>query len=178
MSPPALKALIIEDSEDDAELLARTLQRGGYEVTYERVDEAAALQAALKRQHWDITFSDFSVPGFDAMAALALVREHDPDIPLIIVSGTIGEETAVAAMKNGAHDYFIKGNLARLLPAVERELREAERRREHRRGEQARQDSDERFRLLVGGTKDYAIFLLDIGGRVTSWNEGSERVTG
>ncbi|MBI3622055.1 MAG: EAL domain-containing protein [Nitrospirae bacterium] len=128
-----LHALIIEDSDNDAELLVRELRRGGYEPAYERVESAAAMNAALDRQNWDIVFSDYSMPNFNGMAALNLIRERGLDMPFIFLSGTIGEDTAVTAMKQGAQDYIMKGNLKRLLPAVERELREGEIRRERKR---------------------------------------------
>lgn len=131
-NPTALRVLAVEDSEDDAFLLRRQLQTAGYEVDLGRVDTEAALVSALKRAHWDIVFSDFSMPQFDGMRALKIVREHDRDLPFIIVSGTIGEERAVQLMKWGAQDYVIKGNIKRLIPAVERELKEARVRREHR----------------------------------------------
>jgi diguanylate cyclase (GGDEF)-like protein len=133
---PRLRLLLIEDSEDDAALVVRALTRGGYDVTAERVDTPAALRAALDRQSWDVTIADYTMPGFSGTAALQILRERDADLPFIFVSGTIGEDSAVAAMKVGAHDYIMKGNLKRLVPAVERELREAAVRRERRRAEQ------------------------------------------
>jgi diguanylate cyclase (GGDEF)-like protein len=132
MSTP-LHLLIVEDSEDDAKLLVREVRHGGFEATWERVDTAAALITALDRAPWDIVISDFTMPGFSGTEALALLRSRDADLPFIFVSGTIGEDVAVAAMKAGAHDYIMKGNVRRLVPAIERELREAALRREHRR---------------------------------------------
>jgi signal transduction histidine kinase len=120
-----LRALIVEDSEQDAALLIRELRRGGYELKFERVETPEAMHAALDRQAWDIVLSDFSMPRFSGTEALAVVRGRNLDIPFIIVSGTIGEETAVSSLRAGAHDFLIKGALARLLPAIERELREA-----------------------------------------------------
>ena len=131
-----LRVLLVEDSEDDAFLLLRELQRGGYEVTFERVDTPTAMKAAIAEQTWDIVICDYSMPTFSAPAALKQVKESGLDLPFIIVSGTIGEDTAVAAMKAGAHDYIIKGNLARLIPAVARELREAQVRRERKQAEE------------------------------------------
>ncbi|MCI0527052.1 MAG: EAL domain-containing protein [Nitrospira sp.] len=131
-----LRVLIVEDSEDDAVLLSRELRRGGYELTYERVDTAAAMIAALKNQTWDIVFSDHSMPHFSGTEALAILRERGLDLPFIFVSGTIGEDNAVAAMKVGAHDYIMKGNLKRLIPAVDRELREAKVRKERTQAEE------------------------------------------
>ena len=133
---PRLRLLLIEDSEDDAALVVRALVRGGYDVTSERVDTPATLRAALNRQAWDIAIADYTMPGFSGTVALQMLRERDADLPFIFVSGTIGEDSAVAAMKVGAHDYIMKGNLKRLVPAVERELRDASVRRERRRAEQ------------------------------------------
>ena len=128
-----LRVLIIEDSEDDAELLAIELKKGNYEITYQRVETKADMQAAIQgSQSWDIVLADYSMPQFSAIAALELLKEHDLDLPFVIVSGKIGDDTAVAAMKAGAHDYLVKGKLSRLIPAVERELRAAIRREEYR----------------------------------------------
>jgi two-component system, cell cycle sensor histidine kinase and response regulator CckA len=131
-----LRILVIEDSEDDAALLLRELQRGGYAPTHERVDTAAALRSALAQSDWDLVTSDYSMPHFSGMDALEQVRKTSSEIPFIFVSGTIGEETAVAALKNGAQDYVMKGNLKRLVPAVQRELREREASNERKRLEQ------------------------------------------
>lgn len=135
MSTP-LHVLIIEDSEDDALLIVRELQRGGYDLAFERVDTPQAFNAALTRQAWDVIIADYSMPSFSGMAALELVREKSLDLPFILVSGTIGEDIAVAAMKAGAHDYVIKDNLARLEPAVRRELQEVKVRQARKRAEQ------------------------------------------
>ena len=129
----SIRVLLVEDSPDDAELLLCALRDGGYDLTYERVDTAAAMTAALAQQPWDLIISDYAMPQFDALAALTLLQESGLDLPFLIVSGAIGEDTAVAAIKAGAHDYIMKDNLARLLPAVARELREAVGRRERRR---------------------------------------------
>lgn len=128
----ALRVLVIEDSEVDTELLLEELRRGGYEPMHERVDTPKALNTVLDQQTWDIVFGDYSMPHFNGVAALKLLRKRGSDLPFIFVSGRIGEDTAVEAMKNGANDYIMKGNLKRLLPAVERELREAEMRESHR----------------------------------------------
>jgi diguanylate cyclase (GGDEF)-like protein len=126
----------VEDSLEDTELLLRELRRGGYDPQYERADTAEAVSAAIGRQSWDIVFGDFSMPHFSGTAALKLIREAGLDIPFIFVSGTIGEDTAVAAMKAGAQDYIMKGNLKRLIPAVQRELREAKLRQERKQAEE------------------------------------------
>jgi len=125
----SLSVLIVEDSENDATLILRELHRGGYDVSYERVETAGAMNSALTRKTWEIVFCDYTMPRFTGVEALKILREQDKDLPFIFVSGTIGEDTAVEAMRNGANDYIMKGNLKRLIPAVERELREAEVRR-------------------------------------------------
>ncbi len=130
-----LRVLFIEDSDDDTMLQVRLLSQGGYVVSHERVETPAALSEALERK-WDIIISDYSMPHFKGTDALKLVRQKGQDVPFIFVSGTIGEDAAVAALKVGAQDYLMKTNLSRLIPAVQRELREAVERREHRRLEQ------------------------------------------
>lgn len=127
-----LHVLMVEDSEADALLLKRHLEGAGFQVSFERVYTRTSLVNALRRKHWDIVLSDFSMPQFDGIEALKIVREHDRDLPFIIISGTLGEERAVQLMKLGAQDYFIKDSIHRLIPAVERELRENHLRREHR----------------------------------------------
>ena len=120
-----LRLLQVEDREDDAVLVTRELSRAGYDVFAVRVDTAEALSRELSHAQWDVVIADYTIPGFSGSKALNMVRERDLDVPFIFVSGTIGEDTAVAAMRTGAQDYIIKGNLTRLAPAVERELRDA-----------------------------------------------------
>lgn len=127
-----VRLLIAEDSEDDCDLLIRELRRGGYEITFRRVDTAADFEAALESDEWDLIVSDYSMPRFTGVDALSLLRKKQADVPFIFVSGTIGEETAVLAMRNGAQDYLMKDHLARLVPAVQRELREAAERKAHK----------------------------------------------
>lgn len=131
--------LIIEDSEEDTLLLVRALQRGGYEPIYERVDTASQMNLALKKKKWDIVVADHAMPQFNATTALGLLKKSGVDVPFIIVSGSIGEEVAVEAMRLGAQDYVMKENLTRLVPAIERELREAEVRRQRRQAEETAQ---------------------------------------
>jgi PAS domain S-box-containing protein len=149
MTDNRLRLLVVEDSEDDAQLVIRELRRGGYKVEYERVDTAPAMEAALASDSWDLIICDYSMPTFNAPKALEVLNRMERDIPFIIVSGTIGEETAVAALKAGAHDFLIKGNLARLLPAIQREMQDAEVRRERRQAERSLQESEAKFRRLV-----------------------------
>lgn len=127
-----LRVLIIDDSADDALLLMRVLRHAGFDPQAQRVQTAQTLLAALESATFDLVLSDWSMPEFSAQAAFALLRERDLDLPFIIVSGTVGEETAVEALRAGAHDFVLKDKLTRLGPAVERELREAELRRAQR----------------------------------------------
>jgi signal transduction histidine kinase len=127
-----LRGLLLEDSENDALLLARHLRRGGYELEFERVETQDAFERALDRGLWDVVFADYVLPGYSGLTALKEVQRRELDLPFIVVSGKIGEETAVEAMKAGAHDYVMKSNLTRLASAVERELRESSRRHDRR----------------------------------------------
>src|SRR3954469_21018047 len=133
----ALRILLIEDSEDDAELLLRELRRAGYVTSAKRVASAAEVTIALDSERWDLIISDYVMPGFDGLEALALYRERRLDVPFIVVSGHIGEDIAVAAMQAGADDYLMKDRLARLVPAVTRALQKAEMRRAHHRANEA-----------------------------------------
>ncbi len=131
-----LRVLIVENSEADAELLLRELRRGGYAPEFERVETPEGMDDALARQSWDLIVSDYLMPRFNGLQALKHTHDKGFDIPFIIVSGSIGEDVAVAAMKAGAHDYLMKDNTARLLPAIARELREARMRQERRQAEE------------------------------------------
>ena len=148
-SPPKkpLKVLIVEDSETDALLLTEQLRAGGYEPQTRRVDTAEDLTDALQTRSWDIIFSDHNMPQFSSTEALEIVRSSAIDVPFIIVSGAIGEEAAVAAMKAGAQDYLMKGNMARLVAATARELHDAQERRARRVAERALLAQEEEFRL-------------------------------
>jgi PAS domain S-box-containing protein len=154
LAPKILRLLILEDSEDDAELVVHHLRRAGYEVHFQRVQTAAAMLKALETQTWDILISDYSMPQFTALDALTLLNEHKIDLPFIIVSGTVGEETAVAALQAGAHDFLLKGHNARLIPAIERGLRDAKERRRRREAEKQLQESELRFRLITENAQD------------------------
>ena len=147
-----LRALVVEDSSTDAQLLVHELRRSIGSVHFERVEEADEMRAALHREPWDIVISDWSMPNFSALDALAVVAEFAIDLPFIIVSGTIGEEVAVSAMRAGAHDYIIKGNLVRLVPAIERELRDARVRAARRFAEDELSKAALRYRALFEGT--------------------------
>ncbi len=149
-----LRVLIVEDSEDDAILLLRELRRGGCDPIFERVDTPAAMTDALDKQTWDIVIADYSMPHFSAPEALKMMQKSVLDLPFIIVSGKIGEDTAVAAMKAGVHDYIMKNNLARLVPVINRELHEAKVRREHKQAERALQESEAKNRALLDAIPD------------------------
>lgn len=151
----SVRLLQIEDSEDDARLIARALERGGYHVAWERVDTPTTLGVALERQPWDVITCDWVMPEFSAPEALELLRERRVDVPIIIVSGEVGEEVAVTAMKAGAHDVLSKHKLARLAPAVERELREAEVRRERLRAEAALREREAELHRIVASVSEH-----------------------
>jgi PAS domain S-box-containing protein len=174
--PRPLRLLMIEDSDFDAELLLALMKRGGYEVDHLRVENSEDLRKALK-QDWDIVIADYNLPQFDAPAALQILKETGKDIPFLIVSGGIGESTAVAAMKAGAHDYLMKGNMARLVPVVEREIREAENRASKMRTEEALRESELRYRLLWETATD-AVLLLNPDAVVEFANPAVERIFG
>ncbi len=144
-----LRVLIVEDSKDDAELVLLELQRGGYEPVCERVDSREGLLAALNKRAWDVIIADYSLPGFSGISAFNVVWEMKLDIPFIIVSGTIGEDIAVSAMKAGVHDYVMKNNLSRLVPAVERELREAKNRQDRKQAEEKLRVYQKKLRSLA-----------------------------
>jgi PAS domain S-box-containing protein len=173
-----LRALLVEDSEDDALLLQRELRRGDYEPVCERVDTAEAMEAALEERTWDIVISDHSMPAFSSSAALELLRRKGfVDMPFIIVSGRIGEDVAVAAMKAGAHDYIMKDNLARLNTAIERELRETEVRRQRRQAEEELKVSETRFRQMIEQSP-LSIQIFSPDGRTLRVNRAWERLWG
>jgi DNA-binding NtrC family response regulator len=127
-----LHLLIVEDSPEDAALMEHELERAGYDVASERVETENAFRHALAQAAWDAVLCDYTLPDFSGVSALRILRETDADLPFIYVSGTIGEDVAVEAMRSGAQDYVLKNNLNRLAPAVGRELREAKVRREKR----------------------------------------------
>jgi PAS domain S-box-containing protein len=177
MSTP-LHVLIVEDSEDNSLLLKNELARGGYEVTYSRVETAEAMRAALAEGSWDIIVSDHRMPQFSSLDALKVHKESKSDVPFIVVSGSMGEELAVGAMKAGAYDYIMKDNLTRLVPTVERELREAESRRQRRRAEleleQCRRRTESILEAAGEGicgldAKGVINFINPLGAKLLGW---------
>ena len=147
-----LNILIGEDSEEDALLMLRHLHKAGYEVNSQQVKSADDMVAAIKDKAWEIILCDYKLPGFSAEQALEIRTEHNPELPLIIVTGTLGEERAVDLTKLGAADLVLKDNLSRLIPAIERAIKEARSRREMRQIEDSLVQSEERFRSLFEGS--------------------------
>jgi two-component sensor histidine kinase len=154
-----LQVLQVEDSATDAALIERALSKAGYHVYTERVMNAQEMQAAVASRSWDVIIADYRLPAFDAPAALAIVQKSGNDIPFIVVSGAIGEELAVALMKAGAHDYLLKDDLARLAPAVQREIGDARSRRARQMAEHALDVSEKRF-TVQGAALDRQTELL------------------
>jgi PAS domain S-box-containing protein len=171
-----LRVLIVEDSESDAVLIVRRLQQAGYDLVHKRVETAGEMRTALAQPDWDIVLADYRMPQFSASAALEILKASGRDLPFVIVSGTIGEEEAVALMKAGAHDYVMKYNLARLVPAVARELGEAEGRRERRRAEEALLKSEAALSSILRAAP---IGIGLVTHRVIGWtNEHLTKMTG
>ena len=144
-----IRVLIIDDSEDDALLVVTHLRRGGIDLTYERAETMQAIAGALTARPPDIVICDYNMPGLSAQDALTALRDSGLDASFILVSGAVGEETAAAIMKAGAHDFILKDRLSRLVPAVERELRDAQVRRQ-RRGAEAGVDADAEGAHVMG----------------------------
>jgi PAS domain S-box-containing protein len=151
---------MVEDNPDDEQLLLHELRRGQFDVVWTRVQTAPAMREALQRGGWDLVISDYSMPEFDAPRALAVLKETNLDLPFIVLSGTITEESAVEALRAGAHDFISKGKLARLLPALDRELREGEVRKARHEAELALRESERRYRRIIETTNE-GVWLLD-----------------
>ncbi len=170
MSGEPLRILIVEDSEADATMILRLLSRELGEVRAERVEESDALRSALGRSAWDIVLSDWTMPRFSASAALEVVKKMGVDVPFVIVSGTVGEETAVEAMRAGAQDFVLKDRLSRLIPVVQRAVLERREREAHRRADAALHVSNMRFKRLVE-SGIVGIVIADPTGRVIDAND-------
>ena len=174
-----MRVLLLEDVPTDAEITLRELRKVGVPFVSKRVDTRERFIEALGEFRPDLILSDFSLPAsFDGLAALDIARKAHPEVPYVFVSGTIGEDRAVEALKRGATDYVLKDRLNRLIPVIKRALEEKEERDARRRAEEAARESEQKLRLMIDGVKDYALLLLDGEGRVASWNPGAERITG
>ena len=169
------RLLIVEDFEDDAFFLVRTLTTAGFDVDFKRAETASEMRQAIEEQSWDAIISDYQMPNFDGLAALGIYKEFALDIPFIVVSGAIGEEMAVKVMKAGAHDYILKNNLARLVPAIERELQEARLRQERREALQELQRSESRYRAIVEDQTEM-INRSTLDGQITFANDAYSRL--
>src|SRR5687767_9165329 len=155
----SLRVLHIEDSERDHELLKRHLTVARVDLTTERVDTAAGMKSALQDRKWDVVICDYSLPSFSAPEAVRLLAEMEFDIPFIIISGTVGEEEAVRALKNGANDYLMKDSLTRLVPAIDREIEDAENRRARREAEESLRSSVAELRALFAAINDVLLVI-------------------
>jgi two-component system sensor histidine kinase UhpB len=175
---PQLRVLIVEDSPDDAELICRELRRGGYALSVERVYTAEKMTEALGQRTWDLVISDHSMPTFNAPQALRILQGSGLDLPFIILSGSIDEEIAVSAMKAGAHDFITKDRLTRLVPAIERELREAETRRLRHAAERALSEAESRYEDLYENAPDMCASVDAATAQIVQCNRTAERITG
>lgn len=169
---------MVEDSSNDALLIDAELRKSGLSYHSKRIEAREEFLAELEFNAPDLILLDHGLPAFDGFSALAIAREKLPDVPLIFVTGSLGEETVLKTLQRGATDYVLKHNLSDLVPAVHRALRHAEERAKRRQAEAALRQSEERFRLLVENIADSAIFMLDAAGRIATWNSGAERLKG
>jgi PAS domain S-box-containing protein len=169
--------LLVEDSEEDAVLLERELRRGGYRAEVVRVQTPEDMKQALDEQRWDLVVSDYNLPRFSGLDALGVLHQSGQDLPFVIVSGTVGEARAIELMRAGAHDFVMKDQMGRFVPVIDRELREAQHRRERRRAEEALRASEARYRELFENANDL-VFTLGLDGRFTSLNRAGEISTG
>jgi PAS domain S-box-containing protein len=172
-----LRVLIVDDSENDVLLIIRELKKGGYHPVYERVETASAMQKAIQDKQWDIILCDYKMPTFDAPSALSILEKANIDTPIIIVSGTIGEETAVNCMRLGAHDYILKANFPRLCPAITKELEEADSRNKKKRAEEALRQSEEKHRAILENIEE-GYYEINTEGDFLFFNDAMCRILG
>ncbi len=173
----ALHALMVEDNENDLRMMVRALTQGGYEVTYLQVEDDPALRRALLEEVWDVAFIDFNLPRFSALDALKVLKAMNVDIPRIVVSGTMGEDSAVEVMRSGAHDFITKGNLSRLIPVLQRELADSLERRAHGRSQEALRQSEEQFKRIFD-QGHLGMAMVAFNGRLLKVNKAFGRLLG
>src|SRR4051794_9410110 len=154
------------------------LRAGGLSFEAKRVETREEFLREIEHHTPDLILSDHGLPGFDGFTALAIARDRCPETPFIFVTGSMGEELAIDSLRSGATDYVLKTRISNLVPAVERAMRLAGERAKRRQAEKELRESEERFRMLVSGVKDYALFMLDAGGKISSWNPGAELMLG
>ena len=172
-----LNVLHIEDSADDADLIRLALEEAGYQLEYRRIETAAEMQQALNDIRWDVVLSDYSLPKFDPGSALVILQQSGLDVPFILLSSFVGEETAVALMRAGAHDFIMKDKLARLAPAIEREVKEARERQKRRDAEEALRASEKLLHDITSALGE-GIFVLDCNGHLMFMNAEAENLLG
>lgn len=173
----SLRLLIVEDNADDAYLAVRELEKAGYTIDWKRCDDEATFTALLMNERWDVVVSDYSLPGFSGIQVLEMVQKKKHDLPCILVTGQMGEEFAVEAMRAGARDYILKGRWSRLTPAIEREIREADFRRQKKETEQKLSEQQEIYRAVLEQSID-GLVLVNENGVVLEWNDAMSAITG
>jgi len=169
---------MIEDVPADTVMINHELRKGGLAFRSKRIESRDDFLHELEHHPPDVILSDHGLPSFDGFTALAIARNRCPDVPFIFVTSKLGEQMAIETFESGATDYVLKNNLSRLVPAVQRALREAEERRRLNQQVHLLRENEERLRSLIEGVRDYAIFLLDKEGKVTSWNTGAQWMHG
>lgn len=172
------RILHLEDNRADGELVQELLYAAGLRCSYKRVQSRAEFVDELRQRLWDVILADYSLPSFDGLSALEIAQKLAPEVPFLFVTGVLGEDVAVDMLKKGATDYVLKHGLGRLASAVQRAVAEQDKKNQLRQAEAALRKSEERFRLLVEGIHDYALYMIDRQGRVESWNSGAERILG
>ena len=173
-----IRILILEDVPADVVMINHELRKARLNFRSKRVETKDEFLQQLEHHSPDVILSDHGLPGFDGFTALAIAKDKCPDVPFIFVTSALGEELTIETFESGATDYVLKNRLSNLAPAMQRALREAEEKRKRQEVEDALCKSEERFRMLVAGVKDYAIFMLDADGNVNSWNAGAEWMKG
>ena len=173
-----IKVLHLEDNLDDRELVRALLAQGGLVCRFGYAQTRAEFEEALSAESWDIILADYALPSFDGYAALDIARKMAPQTPFLLVTGVLGEEAVVEALKCGATDYVVKQRMERLAAAVTRALAEAEAKRRFQQVQEKLSRSEQRFRLLIESIREYAIYMVDASGAVISWNLGAKRIFG